>query len=47
MTEQPAMSNGMASRARPEILAMKGMRPHARLLSLAAALVFLDANECP
>ena len=47
MTEQPAMSNGMASRARPEILAMKGYASARSLVESGGSTVFLDANECP
>ena len=47
MTEQTAMSSGMAARARPEIIAMKGYASARSLVESAGSTVFLDANECP
>ena len=47
MTEQTAMSSGMAARARPEIIAMKGYASARSLVRSAGSTVFLDANECP
>ena len=47
MTEQPSRSNGMAARARPEILAMKGYVSARSLVESGGSTVFLDANECP
>lgn len=38
---------GMASRARPEILAMKGYVSARSLVATVDSTVFLDANECP
>lgn len=43
-SEVPA---GMASRARPEILSMKGYVSARSLVAVGANTVFLDANECP
>jgi histidinol-phosphate aminotransferase len=40
-------STGMAARARPEILAMKGYSSARSLVGSSASTVFLDANECP
>ena len=38
---------GMAARARPEILAMKGYVSARSLVATGDSTVFLDANECP
>jgi len=38
---------GMVSRARPEILAMKGYVSARSLVASGDSTVFLDANECP
>ena len=38
---------GMAARARPEILAMKGYVSARSLVATGDSAVFLDANECP
>ncbi|MGB2189044.1 MAG: aminotransferase class I/II-fold pyridoxal phosphate-dependent enzyme, partial [Candidatus Puniceispirillaceae bacterium] len=38
---------GMAGRARPEILAMKGYSSARSLVASGDSTVFLDANECP
>ena len=38
---------GMAGRARPEILSMKGYVSARSLVASGANTVFLDANECP
>jgi histidinol-phosphate aminotransferase/imidazoleglycerol-phosphate dehydratase/histidinol-phosphatase len=44
----PSVSGvGMASRARPEILAMKGYVSARSLVASGDSTVFLDANECP
>ncbi len=44
----PSVSGaGMASRARPEILAMKGYVSARSLVASSDSTVFLDANECP
>ena len=40
-------TRGMAARARPEILAMKGYSSARSLVAGGASTVFLDANECP
>ena len=47
MTEQTALSSGMAARARPEIIAMKGYVSARSLVESGSSTVFLDANECP
>ena len=47
MTEQPSRSKGMAARARPEILAMKGYVSARSLVESGGSTVLLDANECP
>jgi histidinol-phosphate aminotransferase len=47
-TGTPSESGGgMASRARPEILAMKGYVSARSLVASGDSTVFLDANECP
>jgi len=40
-------NEGMAARARPEILAMKGYVSARSLVAASGSTVFLDANECP
>jgi len=40
-------ATGMATRARPEILAMKGYSSARSLVASGASTIFLDANECP
>ena len=46
-SELPDSTNGMASRARPEIQAMKGYSSARSLTEAGPGTVFLDANECP
>ena len=45
--DEMTTDQAMASRARPEILAMKGYVSARSLVATADSTVFLDANECP